>query len=462
MSLAGVLAARTAAGKNVHSKTATCVEQTATTQVERSFLVVSLSDGIGGVRQALQLLKANVLVFIAIECNKHCRKVTRKMFDVTLEYVWIEEVTEVVVEMWFEKSGDIKVLWTAGSPCQNLSSLQGSQRLGLRGAKSLLFWEAPRIRRLSKQYFTLVVGLLENVQSMPQADFDVICEALCDCQAVSCDASCVALCMRGRYYWLYGFMLDRNHDAEIVQKTPSHVVVSFKCQRLPLTAFVEPDAVARLGECSRYPTLTRPIPKAKLPEFVPSWDRCSNDAKQRYLQNNMRYQPHQYEEEYLIDSPQGPRLLNANEREQMMNFRTGHTKHISKGFGTDFAEQLEDMRCDALGNSFQCVVVARLLAVPIVGSAHNVTCDDLWAVWSQQEKSERFDIPTVDKIAAREVITKAEDVTRVTVDWTPEQQAVYAHLRCCDLRGTDVRLTPVQFFRPHAWSRQSIDMSQWK
>ena len=46
-------------------------------------------------------------------------------------------------------------------------------------------------------------------------------------------------------------------------------------------------------------------------------------------------------------------------------------------------------------------------------------------------------------------------------NWTPGMQAVYSYMRVCDTRGTDVRLSPMQFYRPHAWPRASVDMTQW-
>ena len=50
----------------------------------------------------------------------------------------------------------------------------------------------------------------------------------------------------------------------------------------------------------------------------------------------------------------------------------------------------------------------------------------------------------------------------ISSKWTAAQQCILAHLRVCDSRGTDVRLNPLQFFRPKVWPRQSMNMKQWQ
>ena len=39
---------------------------------------------------------------------------------------------------------------------------------------------------------------------------------------------------------------------------------------------------------------------------------------------------------------------------------------------------------------------------------------------------------------------------------------VFEFFRCCDVRGTDVRLHPLQFYRAHAWPRQPICTDYWR
>lgn len=81
-----------------------------------------------------------------------------------------------------------------GSPCQDLSQAH-SQRLGLKGNKSSLFWEYVRaLDELQPNYF-----LLENVE-MPLEDYETISRTL-GCYPVNINSSLVSAQMRNRYYW---------------------------------------------------------------------------------------------------------------------------------------------------------------------------------------------------------------------------------------------------------------------
>lgn len=85
-------------------------------------------------------------------------------------------------------------LLIGGSPCQDLSQAH-SQRLGLKGNKSSLFWEYVRaLKELNPTYF-----LLENVE-MPQTDFETISQTL-GIYPVNINSSLVSAQLRNRYYW---------------------------------------------------------------------------------------------------------------------------------------------------------------------------------------------------------------------------------------------------------------------
>lgn len=81
-----------------------------------------------------------------------------------------------------------------GSPCQDLSHAH-SERLGLQGAKSSLFWEYVRaLKELKPKYF-----LLENVE-MPPADYETISKAV-GTYPVNINSELVSAQMRNRFYW---------------------------------------------------------------------------------------------------------------------------------------------------------------------------------------------------------------------------------------------------------------------
>ena len=69
-----------------------------------------------------------------------------------------------------------------------------------------------------------------------------------------------------------------------------------------------------------------------------------------------------------------------------------------------------------------------------------------------------------DSVAHVNAVTVVNDEPKSygSESWAVSMHAVYAHMRCSDNRGTDVRLNPLQFFRPRAWPRQSINTYQWE
>ena len=92
-----------------------------------------------------------------------------------------------------ESGGGCNLL-IGGSPCQDLSQAH-SERLGLKGNKSSLFWEYVRaLNELQPDYF-----LLENVE-MPSEDYETISKTL-GCYPVNINSSLVSPQMRNRYYW---------------------------------------------------------------------------------------------------------------------------------------------------------------------------------------------------------------------------------------------------------------------
>ena len=86
-------------------------------------------------------------------------------------------------------------LLVGGSPCQDLS-ISKKGRKGLEGERSGLFWEYVRVLRLcNPKWF-----ILENVNSMPKADKDIITREM-GVQPIMIDASLVSAQSRKRLFW---------------------------------------------------------------------------------------------------------------------------------------------------------------------------------------------------------------------------------------------------------------------
>ena len=157
--------------------------------------VVSLFDGISCGRVALERQGFNVDYYTS-EIDKHAIAVSDKNYFST-------------------RLGDVRSvgyipkvdLLIGGSPCQDLSIAKHGRK-GLDGDRSGLFWEYLRILKLLKpRYF-----ILENVNSMPKADRDIITREM-GVEPVMIDAALVSAQSRKRLFWtnipVVGLPVDR-------------------------------------------------------------------------------------------------------------------------------------------------------------------------------------------------------------------------------------------------------------
>lgn len=150
--------------------------------------VVSLFDGISCGQLALNSLGVKISEYFACEIKKEAISVTMSNFPSTIQLGDVRNVD------FKTRIGGGCNLLIGGSPCQDLSQAH-SERLGLKGNKSSLFWEYVRaLNELQPDYF-----LLENVE-MPSEDYETISKTL-GCYPVNINSSLVSPQMRNRYYW---------------------------------------------------------------------------------------------------------------------------------------------------------------------------------------------------------------------------------------------------------------------
>ena len=151
-------------------------------------IVTSLFDGISCGQYSLKSLGFEVGEYYACEIKKEAIDVTMSNFPNTIQLGDVRKVD------FKTRIGGGCNLLIGGSPCQDLSQAH-SQRLGLKGNKSSLFWEYVRaLDELQPNYF-----LLENVE-MPSEDYETISRTL-GCYPVNINSSLVSAQMRNRYYW---------------------------------------------------------------------------------------------------------------------------------------------------------------------------------------------------------------------------------------------------------------------
>jgi DNA-cytosine methyltransferase len=149
--------------------------------------VLSLFDGLAGARIALDQLGIECNYY-ASELDKYAIKVAKANYP---DIIHLGDVRDV-------KGKDLpKIdLLIGGSPCQDLS-IAKSNRKGLDGEKSGLFWDYVRLKEECKpRYF-----LLENVRSMPKSSRDMIRQALGIVSPIMINSALLTAQNRKRYYW---------------------------------------------------------------------------------------------------------------------------------------------------------------------------------------------------------------------------------------------------------------------
>lgn len=150
--------------------------------------VLSVFDGISCARVALDRANLPVKTYFACEIDPHAIAISTKNYP---DIVRLGDVREVFMS---HLKGPIDLM-IGGSPCQDLS-IAKKGRKGLAGDRSGLFWEFVRIKNLVRpRYF-----ILENVASMPQADRDIITEAL-GVEPILINAALVSAQSRRRLFW---------------------------------------------------------------------------------------------------------------------------------------------------------------------------------------------------------------------------------------------------------------------
>jgi DNA (cytosine-5)-methyltransferase 3A len=150
--------------------------------------VLSMFDGIGGARQALENLGIAPKLYDAFEINPHAIKIAKNNFP------HINEFGDITQGGWmFPKYYYDLVIF--GSPCTDLSVAK-KNRESLAGKSSSLFYNAVSIlQQIQPRYF-----LMENVASMSQASKDEISQIL-GVQPIELNSFHFTGQQRKRLYW---------------------------------------------------------------------------------------------------------------------------------------------------------------------------------------------------------------------------------------------------------------------
>lgn len=149
--------------------------------------ILSLFDGISCARVALERAGIPVEFYMSSEIDPYAIEITKYNWPDTMALGDIKNIIGGGLSRF-----DLVI---GGSPCQDLSVAKNGRK-GLDGEKSGLFWEYIRVLRLTNpKYF-----ILENVNSMPKKDREIISEAL-GVQPIMINASLVSAQSRKRLFW---------------------------------------------------------------------------------------------------------------------------------------------------------------------------------------------------------------------------------------------------------------------
>lgn len=158
--------------------------------------VLSLFDGISC--GMVSLCKAGIQVerYYASEIDKNAIKISKKNYP---NIIQIGDICNLTDER-LEELGDIDLI-IGGSPCQNLSSANVySDKKGLEGGKSKLFYEYVRVLNFFKKKNKNLLYLLENVGSATLEDRAIITEHVGN-EGIFFNSELLSAQNRNRVYW---------------------------------------------------------------------------------------------------------------------------------------------------------------------------------------------------------------------------------------------------------------------
>ena len=453
------------------------------TRTERA-IVVECFAGIGGAKQALDLLGFEPMGVIAIDNSPESAKVYRQHCR---HAVWIQDIKsiqEADVYEWRKRFPKAEVvILTGGWPCINHSKLN-VKRQGATGASSLLLDDMIQIGKWLEQAANLpgvkpwsVIKLFENVVLGDQ-DFAVQSKKI-GVTPIFLEAGQLGRCRRPRLYWLQGLDLiggqDLKDKGRKQMKGQNYMVreVKIDTERPPLTWFLNEGASKMSDPEDEFATFTRPIPRKAPPDEPAGLAQASEKAKKRWQGDSYRLPPYQYESRNLVLDKNGPRRPTVEEQLRMMGFCSNHLTVKNK--------LSQDVRGQLLGNTFHVVAVARLLAGLVVREADCANLDvtlALWETWQAKEaKAQQEDKPWKVRFASvacgvpgvvsllQRVLPSPATPLRAWIDpqgWmTDEEMLAYLLARNGTHRGGEIRVDLGTPFSIGEVCRQSVDPGHW-
>ena len=333
-----------------------------------SLLSIGLFDGIAALRVALDCLGVVVSGHISVERSAEAQRVVESFFPDSILVDDIMKVDEEMVKSWSLRfSGVSLILIGAGPPCQGVSGLNWDRKGALRDARSALFQEVPRIKKLCCRFFpwAQIHSLCESVASMDYDDCMTMSQAF-EVRPWFLDASGVSLCHRPRVYWP-SWELVETEGSELVWGTDGRLPI---VGEVVLSANVEEKHYLEAG-WSRWkgrclPTFTTSRPSPTPLRKPAGLKDCAPHELERWSADLRRFPPYQYMDINTVHSSTGEaRPPSVLEREVILGFPAHYTKACFKKADQGSTAH-QDARLTLLGNTWCVPVIAWLLSTLLV------------------------------------------------------------------------------------------------
>ena len=411
-----------------------------TGRADNELLLLSLFDGIGGARRALELCRVGVACYAASETASAAKRVTRYSWPSPVDLGDVKNITGATVHQLLLKYPTVtKILLVGGAPCQGLSGVN-RRRTGLKHPESTLFHEIPRIvKEIRALEVTVELEFfVENVASMTAATRLEISECL-GCSPVRLCNSAFSHARRPRLYWCsfcnwIQWSCETRWRGGVLELLPEACTGPTSRWKKPGVAWKRSSALARL------PTFLRATPRSQEPREACGRHKASAQALQAWAAEEFRYAPYQYEPAFLLWENGCARSPSANERELLLDFAPYHTMTaLPTRARKEAVKSLEILRCQLLGDSFACLPVAFLLQHWLVA------VEFMPRLLSTGEMRD-------------------DALPRSATDLSCNEQArllAQGHISGSDPRGSDVRLDSGDLLAPKSWPRKPIDAGRW-
>ena len=331
---------------------------------DRQVFVISLFDGIGTCRVALDVLGAKVAGYVSVESDGSARRVVESAFSSTEFIHAVEDISDAVVLGWACKfSRSSCVLLAANLPQPGFSELKSP---GVESLRNRLHQEVLRVRELIEKHFSWAETFLfvEGASSMSCLDRSSMTKSV-GILPYELDAVGITPCRRSRVFW-FDWAVTAEEGVEIERPSTSKSEDCGRVQFLldcPPKPYLTPGWTLAGGDMQKLPTFTTSNPKAQ-PGLQPSGiESCTARDLSCWQSDRFRFAPYQYRFQHGVIHPkQGWRIPNVNEREALLGFPLEYTRPSwSKTHRKQDPTGWEDCRLSLLGCPGSVPVIAFLL-----------------------------------------------------------------------------------------------------